>query len=285
MSTGVFALLSLCLALSALGIPIDVVVYPPKSDAHRSKPVRQGVNPQLLGGGFEGDMFLPKGFNPSSQTRGTAKFGDITWPNGVIPYDISAITDVADQKKITDAMMTLMYAVATPKANTTQRAACVYFRPRVSEDAVYFNIQYGTGCSAHVGYMTNQQSQMTLQKNQGPQQNGCFYTQVIQHELLHVTGFFHEQSRPDRDNFLEIHLENVEPSMQHNFNKYAWGSTAYNQGSTYDYASIMHYGTTAFTTNGQPTMIPRKSGAEIGEALQLSPVDIAEVRHLYGCTA
>jgi hypothetical protein len=26
-------------------------------------------------------------------------------------------------------------------------------------------------------------------------------------------GFFHEQSRPDRDNFLEVHLENVEPDM------------------------------------------------------------------------
>lgn len=59
-------------------------------------------------------------------------------------------SDMADQKKITDAMMTLMYAVATPKANTTQRSACVYFRPRVSSDPVYFNIQYGTGCSAHV---------------------------------------------------------------------------------------------------------------------------------------
>jgi len=280
----VFALVTLCLAFSALGIPIDVEIYLPKAGEHDIKYVPEDVNPQLLGGGFEGDMILPIGFDPKSQTRGTAKFGAITWPNGIIPYDLSAITDATDKKTITDAMRTLMYAVATPKPNTTDRAACVFFRPRESTDKVYLKAQYGTGCSCHVGYMTNQQPTLTLQKNVGPQQSGCFHTQVIQHELLHAAGFFHEQSRPDRDDFLEIHLENVESNMQHNFNKYAWGSTAYNQGSTYDYASIMHYGTTAFSTNGKPTMIPRKSGTIIGEAKQLSPMDIAEVRHLYRCT-
>jgi hypothetical protein len=285
MSASIFALLSLCLVFSALGIPINVKINLPKPDKHHIKPAREGVNPQLLGGGFEGDMILPKGLNPKSLTRGTAAFGNIKWPNGVIPYDISAITDMNDQKTITDAMHTLMYDVATPKPGTTERAACVYFRPRVSTDTVYFKIQYGNGCSAHVGYMTNQQAIMTLQKNEGPQQVGCFYSRIIQHELLHVTGFFHEQSRPDRDNFLEIHLENVEPSQQHNFNKYAWGSTAYDQGTAYDYASIMHYGTTSFSANGQPTMIPRQSGVDIGNSEQLSPIDIAEVRHLYGCAA
>jgi hypothetical protein len=47
----------------------------------------------------------------------------------------------------------------------------------------------------------------------------------------------------------------------------------------------MHYGTTAFTMNGQPTMIPRQAGANIGNAMQLSPTDITEVRNLYGCAA
>ena len=69
----------------------------------------------------------------------------------------------------------------------------------------------------------------------------------------------------------------------HNFNKYAWGSTVYNQGAPYDYSSIMHYKTTAFSTNGLPTMVPRQKGVTIGEAQELSPIDIAEVQHLYGC--
>lgn len=71
----------------------------------------------------------------------------------------------------------------------------------------------------------------------------------------------------------------------HNFNKYSWGSTVYNQGAPYDYSSIMHYDTTAFSMNGRPTMVPRRSGVTIGDAEELSPIDIAEVRHFYRCDA
>ena len=45
----------------------------------------------------------------------------------------------------------------------------------------------------------------------------------------------------------------------------------------------MHYETTAFSTNGLPTMIPRENDVTIGRAGELSPIDIAEVQHLYGC--
>ncbi len=67
-------------------------ISPPKSDEHSIESVPEGANPQMLGGGFEGDMFLPKGFDPTGRTRGTAKFGNVKWPSGIIPYDISAIT-------------------------------------------------------------------------------------------------------------------------------------------------------------------------------------------------
>ena len=44
----------------------------------------------------------------------------------------------------------------------------------------------------------------------------------------------------------------------------------------------MHYDNKAFSKNGQPTIIPKKS-VEIGVTKRLSPVDIAEVRAYYGC--
>lgn len=86
------------------------------------------------------------------------------------------------------------------------------------------------------------------------------------------------------------------------FNKYT-SANSDNQGTPYDYSklsmlihdllirktylsfsdSIMHYGRTAFSSNGQPTMIPKDPKATIGDRTTLSPIDIQEIQKFYGC--
>lgn len=58
------------------------------------------VNAQLNGGGVEGDMIFAPGSNPMSSTRGVAKFGNRQWPNGIVPYDMSAITGRTNSSQI-----------------------------------------------------------------------------------------------------------------------------------------------------------------------------------------
>ena len=51
---------------------------------------------------------------------------------------------------------------------------------------------------------------------------------------MHASGFFHEQSRTDRDTHVRIALENVQNGMANNFNTYSASQiTAF--GEPYDY--------------------------------------------------
>ncbi|CAL8091364.1 unnamed protein product [Orchesella dallaii] len=138
----------------------------------------------------------------------------------------------------------------------------------------YVHIRKLSGCSAVVGKQGGSQH-MSLQSP------GCMSMGTIMHEMIHALGFFHEQSRPDRDDFVTIRLQNVQPGTEHNFNKYSSSQVStFNVG--YDQQSIMHYGSTAFSSNGQPTIVAR-NGGPIGSTGDLRQSDILKLKRMYNC--
>uniref|UniRef100_A0A667ZYJ0 Metalloendopeptidase n=1 Tax=Myripristis murdjan TaxID=586833 RepID=A0A667ZYJ0_9TELE len=154
------------------------------------------------------------------------------------------------------------------------RCTCIRFTPRRNQRD-FVDIQCRSGCYSFVGRRGNGQ---VLSLNR----RGCVYHSIIQHELLHALGFNHEQTRSDRDEHVRILLQNVIRGTEHNFWKI---QNSRNLGTPYDYNSVMHYGRYAFSSNGQPTIVPVPNpDVSIGRANQMSPTDILRVNRLYGCS-
>lgn len=72
---------------------------------------------------------------------------------------------------------------------------------------------------------------------------------------LAALGFHHMHSAHDRDKYVKINLNNVKNKHKDNFKK----RNGTHFGGKYDYGSVMHYGPTAFSKNGKPTIVPKVS--------------------------
>lgn len=189
------------------------------------------------------------------------------WSGGIIPFVINANVSAAGRTNILSAI-----------AHWEQKTP-INFVPRTTQgDFVEFVRGTSAGaCSSSVGRQGGRQ-EIRLTPS-----GDCSRGALI-HEIGHAVGFYHEQSREDRDNHVTIMWANIESGREHNFNKHVSGAT---DVGTYDFGSIMHYGAFAFckkTSTGAcvgPTIVTKPPGIPIGQRNGLSRGDIAGVLRIY----
>ena len=111
---------------------------------------------------------------------------------------------------------------------------------------------------------------------------------TVTHELLHMLGFIHEHMRPDRDDFITIHKENIVAGMEKNFERRNYSRADFfsegdvdHMNTPYDVSSLLHYGPQQFSKNGENVLsflhgLPGETWPEPDEDDPLSLVD--EVR-------
>nr|XP_051708002.1 meprin A subunit beta isoform X3 [Oryctolagus cuniculus] len=208
---------------------------------------------------FEGDIKL------GAQDRNSIIGEMYRWPH-TIPYVLEDSLDINAKGVILNAFE--RYRLKT----------CIDFKPW-SGEANYISVIKGSGCWSYVGNRHVGRQELSIGAN-------CDRIATVQHEFLHALGFWHEQSRSDRDDYVSIIWDRILSGREHNFNIYD-DEVSDSLNVPYDYTSVMHYSKTAFQNGTEPTIVTRISDFEdvIGQRMDFSDYDLLKLNRLYNCTS
>jgi hypothetical protein len=150
----------------------------------------------------------------------------------------------------------------------------VRFVPANGEEDLLMFVQGQNHCRSFLGKMGGPQPIFLSPE--------CGSNEIL-HELMHAIGFIHEQSRSDRDAFVELIWENIEPKEVKQFQRVPDLLMEASGLGEFDFQSIMLYKPTVFSKSPRlPTMRP-KSGHSIAPMTNaLSRTDLERLERIYG---
>lgn len=249
--------------LYLLGIILTAVL--PCLSAPVANP-RQGLPKN--GERFEGDILMDNRLrnailNERNRKRvSTILDGSHTWSNGTVPYIYASDFTFAAKRLLKRAFTSF------------EKRTCIRFKKRHNEtDYVVFSTPTDGFCSSYIGRMGGQQ---VVNIGEDCQKIGSY-----KHELMHLLGILHEQSRPDRDEYIDIMYDNIDKIYWDNFHKYVLVDAL---KGAFNFASIMMYPNKAFSKNGNDT-IDAIGDRELrfGQRERFSIGDVREINELYNC--
>lgn len=212
---------------------------------------------------LEGDMLIPQKTvqtTPNGRTEAVGVVGQ-RWPNGVVYFDVAADMPSVNRMRISGAI------------KYWNQRTNLRFEWRTDQPN-YVVFERGEGCSADVGMIGGRQV-IKLSPE-------CSFGNTL-HEIGHCIGLFHEHTRLNRDEYIRINYENVEEGAEDNFIRAdIRTSDVRDWAGQINFGSIMMYPPTAFSKNGQPTIVRKDGRGYASQREVLTFVDIMGVNYMYG---
>ncbi|XP_054713345.1 zinc metalloproteinase nas-4-like [Uloborus diversus] len=219
---------------------------------------------------IDGDIMLLPDEDPWD--RKLSIFKEKRWPNAVVPYDFNqSVYSLLDLYIIRQGL------------DEIEKSSCLKFVRRTNEQDYIYLTPLG-GCWSYIGRNGMQQTLSLVVPD-------CIVKGTVIHEFMHALGFWHEHSRIDRDDYIDVLWQNVmNDDKKMNFAKHIPGEMNF-LNYPYDYRSIMHYNAYAFSKlPGLPTMKPKKSNVklkDLGRAKYvgtLTDIDKLKLNEFYDCS-
>ncbi|XP_054902989.1 meprin A subunit beta-like [Poeciliopsis prolifica] len=156
--------------------------------------------------------------------------------------------------------------------------SCIDFKPRDTEN-YYLSFQNLDGCWSYVGRTQVGGQEISIGA-------GCDHIAAVEHVILHALGFYHEEIRHDRDDYVQINFDNVLAGKEDFFKKLD-SDKSDTHNVSYDYLSVMHSGKNVLSNGNGSTIITKdpKFQNVIGQTLDMSPRDAQKLKLLYKCNS